>query len=184
MIKPANLILFAILMLSNLVSVHAQEQNADAQKAILGKWAIADVKTDIVTSDSASTTKIEKFWVALDQAIGTTEETIVGAEFFDDYYINNKGDRYDYTLSGNKMISSKNGEENNVDEVSFEIKGDTLIYFYDLGEKLRDLVKALEDMSEDMEETGVEREFPKGLVIEKCFISVYFSRVKGETEIN
>lgn len=182
--KINNLVLVILLILSNLVSVYAQEQNVDAQKTILGKWTIADVQTDIVTSDSASTAKIGAFWVALDQAIGTTEETIVGAEFFDSYYINNKGDRCDYTLSGNKMISSKNGEENNVDEVPFEIKGDTLIYFYDLGEKLRDLVKALDDMSEDMEEMGVEREFPKGLVIEKCFISVYFTRVKEETEIN
>lgn len=182
MIKPVNLILFAILMLSNLVSVHAQEQNADAQKAILGKWKYVDMRVDVATSDSSVTARIEELFSVLNQTILTGEGAQLEVVFTEDgHVINNETLLFIYSVSENKLFRNK---KDKTEELDYRIEGDSLTYSFDLSEEFYELAHYADDLNEDDEDSDNDPEFPEDLRVDKCIVSVYFSRVKGETEIN
>lgn len=164
--KTNNLILLAVLMLTSLYSVHAQEQTVDTKKAILGKWQFADMTVDLVTSDSAIT---EQMQLSLSSEIVMAQEVMsqMILDFTEDGKIlDSMGKDKTYWIEGDKL-SMKEGDR--IDEVSFEIKGDTLIYTTDMTEVMTGRLKMIKEM-------GVDSGLPEDLVIEKCIAAVYLAR--------
>lgn len=164
--KTNNFILLAVLILASLFSVHAQEQNTDTKKAILGKWQFSEMKVEILTSDSAVT---EQMQLTMSSALAMTQETMsqMILDFTEDGKIlSNLGNDKTYWIEGDKLSMKEGGR---TDEVSFEIKGDTLIYSTDMTEVMANRIKMMGQM-------GVDAELPDDLVVEKCAVAVYLVR--------
>ncbi|WP_108823627.1 lipocalin family protein [Dysgonomonas sp. Marseille-P4361] len=164
--KTNNFILLAVLILASLFSVHAQEQTVDTKKAILGKWQFSEIKVDILTSDSVVT---EQMQLTMSSALALTQETMgqMILDFTEDGKIlSNLGNDKTYWIEGDKLSMKEGGR---TDEVSFEIKGDTLIYSTDMTEVMANRIKMMGQM-------GVDAELPDDLVVEKCAVAVYLVR--------
>lgn len=200
MIKTANLILFAILMLSNLVSVHAQqkdnirafldeciraglEHKQNYHKSLVGKWKYSDLKVDVVTSDLETTAKIETIYEILNQKIRSDKKVYMDMELTEDGCSNvarNMKNFLSYSMPGYSLMGGEEGKA----ESELDIKSDTIILRSDISNKLYDFIVSKNYLDKNLVKMKLEPEYPKDLVIEKCFISVYFTRVKKETEIN
>lgn len=171
--KTNNFILLAVLILASLFSVHAQEQTVDTKKAILGKWQFSEMKVEILTSDSVVTEQIQQ---TMSSTLALTQETMrqMIMDFTEDGKIlSNLGNDKTYCIEDDKLSMKEGGR---TDEVSFEIKGDTLIYSTDMIEVKTNKIKMMGEM-------GIDAELLDDLMIEKCAVAVYLVRPTEDADI-